>query len=304
MRKAVLSLFMVFLVFGMLLHSPLTLADEDNNSGTSINSSTNVSVNSNSGRDDDDDDENETEDDEDEINDSDEDDDDNENETGDDSDEDDRRDKNRTRERSREILREGNCTIKIEREIKLENGKRVEVVKRKIVCDDGTRSEIKIRIENRTFNGEFRERIKYEREGEELEVEAEEGIEFEEDTNGTEYKIKARLRNGNTTNIKIMPDRAHEIALERLRALNITIELVEVGQGNNNSRVFYLAKVYKDGRFLGIFKLKMKLEGQIDPETGEVVKIRKPWWAVFVAGEDSEQTGEVEAESETEVNGS
>ena len=87
-----------------------------------------------------------------------------------------------------------------------------------------------------------------------------------------------------------MPDQVVELALERLKALNFTIELKEI-KDNNKLRVIYNIEANKTGRFLGIFKLKLKLEGQIDPETGEFIRINKPWWAFLVTGEDSDQVG-------------
>src|SRR3989344_814614 len=258
MKRVLLISLMIFLLFGMLLHTPIVFADENNNSGSSNNSEDddNSTANDSDGDEDindsDEDDLNETEDDNDE------------NETEDDEDKDNR---DRIKIRSREIITRGNCTIKIERELKIENGKRVEVVKKKMVCADGTREEVKIRIENRTDDGRIRERIKYEFKGKEMEVETEEGIELEEDTNGTEYRLRARFM-GNVTGIKIMPDTASEIAIE-------------------------------------ILKLKVRVETQIDPETGEIIMTSKPWWAFFVFGEDSDQTGEdtgEDAEEENETN--
>src|SRR3989338_6642935 len=269
MKRVLLISLMIFLLFGMLLHTPIVFADENNNSGSSNNSEDddNSTANDSDGDEDindsDEDDLNETEDDNDE------------NETEDDEDKDNR---DRIKIRSREIITRGNCTIKIERELKIENGKRVEVVKKKMVCADGTREEVKIRIEKRTDDGRIRER--------------------------KEYKIKARFR-GNVTDIKIMPDRASEIAIERLRALNFTVELREVSRKGNVSRIVYHARAYKDGRFIGILKLKVRVETQIDPETGEIIMTSKPWWAFFVFGEDSDQTGEdtgEDAEEENETN--
>jgi len=43
---------------------------------------------------------------------------------------------------------------------------------------------------------------------------------------------------------------------------------------------------------MGIFKIKIRVEGEIDPETGEFLGQDKPWWAMFVTGEDSDQTDE------------
>ncbi len=288
MKRVVLTLFLMFLVFGIVNNVPFIMSDEDDNrSGSNSGSDSNpITANDDS--------------DEDEINDNNEDDEENETEDED-------KNKSRIRERTREIRREGNCTIKIEREIRIEGGKRFESVKRKIECADGRKEEIKIKVENRTEDGRFRERIRYEIKGEEIEVEAEDEINIEEQTNGTEYRLKARLRNGNVTEIKIMPDVASEIALERLKALNFTVELREIiDRERNVPRVVYNIETNKHGRFLGVFKLALKVEGQVDPETGEFLGTSKPWWAFLVAGEDSDQTGDDdgtdEEENETEIN--
>ena len=278
MKGAVLILFLMFLVLGISVNVPVLLADEDDNRSGSNSGNNSNSITDNSGSSDDN----------------------NENETSIENDDD--KDESRIRERTREITTSGNCTIKTERRISVEDGKRVESFKREIECADGRKAEIKIKVENRTEDGRFRERIRYEIRGEEIEVEVEDEIDLEEETNGTEYRLKARLRNGNVTDIKIMPDQASEIALDRLRALNFTVELREATD-RNVPRVVYIIETNKHGRFLGVFKLVMKVEGQVDPETGEFIGISKPWWAFLVAGEDAPDEelfeGELEIKAET-----
>ena len=81
----------------------------------------------------------------------------------------------------------------------------------------------------------------------------------------------------------MLPDEASEIARERLMARNLTrIELIEKIH-NNIPRVVYHIEGDKQGRFLGIFKFAMKVSTEIDPETGEIIETRKPWWAFLVA---------------------
>jgi len=297
MKRVLLISLMIFLLFGMLSHTPLVFADENNNS--------NSSGNSNSSEDDDNSTANDSDDDEDE---------DDLNETGDDNDENEtEKDKDRNKSnrsgvftRTKEIMR-GNYTIIIEKTVRFEDGKRVEVIKKKIVTVNGTEVEVDIKIENRTEDGRFRERIRYRIGEEEFKIEIDERLKLEEDANGTEYRLRARFM-GNVTDIKIMPDIASEIALERLRTLNFTVELREISTKENVSRIVYQARAYKDGRFIGILKLKVKVEAQIDPETGEIIGTTKPWWAFFVFGEDSDQTqdgtgNETEDDSEMPVPG-
>src|SRR3989344_6813496 len=78
-----------------------------------------------------------------------------------------------------------------------------------------------------------------------------------------------------------MPDEASEIALEKLKSKGFIIELKEVGEGDE-LRAVYIAKEDKEGRLLGLFKIKLKSEAQIDSETGEVISLEKQWWKFLV----------------------
>lgn len=124
--------------------------------------------------------------------------------------------------------------------------------------------------------------------------------------NGTLGSIlRAYLSNGRFALVKVMPDRASETALKRLRAKcaerNCTVELKEVGSGNN-TRAAYEVRTEKDSRVLFIFKKKMHVTARVDAETGEIIEAKKPWWA-FLAKEknadDKEIEQEVEAGSQT-----
>ncbi|MFA7707389.1 MAG: PepSY domain-containing protein [Candidatus Pacearchaeota archaeon] len=97
---------------------------------------------------------------------------------------------------------------------------------------------------------------------------------------------KYSLSNGRKAEIKIMPETASERARERLGELNFTIELKEVVSGSEtrDNRPVYELTGDKEGRFLGLFKTKGKIITQIDAETGEVVKTKKPWWAFLASG--------------------
>lgn len=97
------------------------------------------------------------------------------------------------------------------------------------------------------------------------------------------YRCMRQLSNGRNAEVKIMPETASERAIERLGELNFTIELKEVGEGKR-ARAVYELTGNKQGRFLGIFKITARVQAQIDPETGEVVKTIKPWWSFLVAG--------------------
>jgi hypothetical protein len=105
--------------------------------------------------------------------------------------------------------------------------------------------------------------------------------------------LKAVLSNGQNAEVKIMPNTASETALQRLRlkvcneSNNCTIQLKEVTQNKNQTRLAYEVKAEKQSRVLGLFKTKMQVQSQVDAETGEVISANKPWWA-FLASESEE----------------
>jgi hypothetical protein len=160
-------------------------------------------------------------------------------------------------------------------------------IERRIVDEKGEEREVKIRIEEMVGpGGEIKVRRKIKIEGDdETEFEAETELEIEDD----EGEVKVKLSNGNKQGIKVMPDRASEIAIERLRSMNISVELREVGQ-RSRPRAIYVVDTNKTGRFLGIFKMKLKVSTEIDPETGEVIRVKKPLLAFLISGEDSDET--------------
>ncbi len=106
-------------------------------------------------------------------------------------------------------------------------------------------------------------------------------------------KLYARLSNGKNAEIKIMPNTASERALERLRLKvcseenQCQIELKEVGSGEQ-TKLAYELKTQRQSRVFGLFKARMQVQAQVDAENGEVIKIKKPWWA-FLASEPEEE---------------
>ena len=91
------------------------------------------------------------------------------------------------------------------------------------------------------------------------------------------------LSNGRKAEIKIMPETASEKAIERLGELGFNITLKEVGQGEN-AKAVYNVEAEKQGKMLGLFKIKGKVSAEIDAETGEVIKVKKPWWSFLASG--------------------
>ncbi len=142
-------------------------------------------------------------------------------------------------------------------------------------------SEIRIRMINKTIIIQTKN------------ISAKSKLNFSEEKQGNQTRLKAYLSNGKNALIKVMPDRASKTALARLRlkvcneSNNCTIELKEVGKGNK-TRAAYEIRVEKRAKILGIFKRKMKIRTQVDAENGEIVQIKRPWWN-FLAKEIDEE---------------
>jgi uncharacterized membrane protein YkoI len=120
---------------------------------------------------------------------------------------------------------------------------------------------------------------------------AQTGLNISQEKKKNQTRIYAQNSNGENFEIMIFPDTASEIARERLRLRvcseenNCTLELKEVGQGNQ-TRFAYEVSVREKVRLLGFIRTNMEMESQINAETGEVMSIRKPWWA-FLAVESN-----------------
>lgn len=105
-------------------------------------------------------------------------------------------------------------------------------------------------------------------------------------TNVTLYKFNKTLygvfRNNETRIINLLPDQVQEKIRNKTRTTleNQTIELDEDGiyqiQGKKKARLFFL------------FPVREKVRAQVDPETGEIIKIRNPWWG-FLARDVEEE---------------
>ncbi len=106
-------------------------------------------------------------------------------------------------------------------------------------------------------------------------------------------KLYAGLSNGKNAEIKVMPNTASETALARLRLKvcseenNCSIQLKEVGSGEQ-VKLAYELKTQRKARVFGLIAAKMQVKAQVSAENGEVLRVKKPWWA-FLASEPAEE---------------
>ncbi len=108
-------------------------------------------------------------------------------------------------------------------------------------------------------------------------------------TNVTLYKsddkIYGRFRNNETREIKILPDQVKEKIRERIqtRLENQTMKLDEEG--------IYQIQARKRARLFGFISVQAIVQAEVDSETGEVLRIRRPWWN-FLAKDIEEESEE------------
>ena len=125
----------------------------------------------------------------------------------------------------------------------------------------------------------------------------------EDISNGTAGQVlRAYLSNGRYAIVKIMPDKAAETALKKLKAKclerNCSVELKEIGEGDKK-KIAYEVETEKGSKILFIFGKKMRVRAQVDAETGEIILVKKPWWA-FLAKEQNNNDKEIEDEVKAE----
>lgn len=195
-----------------------------------------------------------------------------------------REDAKQEREKIREETKDRIEELKEGRKEKLE-------ILRRFINEEG--KEVKIELKREFKDG--REEIKRKISVGESEFETE--LEIDEEANDKEVRVK--LSNGNNQDIKVMPDRASEVALRVLESKGVNLELREIG--NEEKRAVYEARVEKQGRILGLFRAKAELSTRIDPDTGEVLEIKKPWWFFLV--NNAEDVAESPAELDTVLAG-
>ena len=184
----------------------------------------------------------------------------------------------------REFRTQDGERVKIERKVEVKNGETNIEITRKITDANGTEREVKIKIERSSDGTE--KTIKIEGPNGTIEHQVRTNLNINDNFSNNESDLEVVLSNGNKTRLRILPDQISEIARERLRTQNFTINLNETFD-RNISRIVYNVETNKHGRFLGVFKLNVRLNAQIDPQTGQVIDVQKPWWAFLVSGEDN-----------------
>ena len=110
-------------------------------------------------------------------------------------------------------------------------------------------------------------------------VNASTNVELYKTENGKLYGV---FRNNKTKNIKLLPHQVREKIRERLER-HLEDENISLDE---NGTYQYRAK--KRARLFFIFPVRVRVNAELDPETGKILRLRHPWWAFFARDEGEE----------------
>ena len=150
--------------------------------------------------------------------------------------------------------------------------------RQEVRIEDALGNVYRVRVEYEERDGEVRQKIKV---TERYEAETE----LEVETEGND--IRVRLENGQTKIVRILPNEAVSTAAQEIGREDLEVELEE-----ENGEIYYKVEGEKEGKFLGLFRTRVRVETKVDAETGEIRERQKTWWAFLVSGEDKDQFGE------------
>jgi len=206
----------------------------------------------------------------------------------------------RVQEQDRGELRVNGTRIQTQREVQTEDGKTTVQIQRTMTYANGTQVRVQVQIETETENGTITRTINVESGGKSYNATVSHDLNVSDEFAGNQSRIFARLSNGQEANVSILPDQALNATLARLRirerevnnGTNVSIQLKERIH-NNIPQVVYNVEANQTGRFLGIFKVALKSNTEVDASTGEVVSVNRPWWAFLVAVPSSQSSASV-----------
>ncbi len=101
----------------------------------------------------------------------------------------------------------------------------------------------------------------------------------------SEGEVYGVFKNNQTKIIKVFPDEVKEKIRQKIKARleNYNITLDEDG--------VYQVQAKKKVRLFFLIPVKEKVKAQIDSETGEIIKIRNPWWGFLARDVEEEIVG-------------
>lgn len=163
--------------------------------------------------------------------------------------------------------------VQVNREVQVEDGNVTVIILKTVTYANGSQSNYTIQINKENNSGTLINTMSMERNRQAFNVSVEDGLNVSDQFFGNQSQIIVNLPNGSTVNITVLPDEAMQKVLERLSLMNLTfsngtnasIQLQEKIH-KNIPQVVYNIEGDKLGKFLGIFKLNMRVSTEVDPK--------------------------------------
>lgn len=180
--------------------------------------------------------------------------------------------------------------VHINREIQVEDGKTNVQIERTITYANGT--EVQVHIQIQTDNNGTRNINEQDGQNNQFNVSIENGLNVTDIFFGNQLQLIVNLSNDTSVNISLLPHEAMQKVLEKLminnltfaNGTNATMQLQEKVH-NNIPQVVYNVQGDKLGKFLGVFKVSMRVSTEVDPQTGNIVALNQPWWSFLISSE-------------------
>jgi hypothetical protein len=150
-----------------------------------------------------------------------------------------------------------------------------------IRCEYVPKIDKEIEYEYDSDNEKRKYKVKY-KDGDEYEIESELKIK-----DVKEEKIRVEDSHGNIRVVDVLPEDAVNAVFDS-DVENVEIKIEEKVHNNVPKVVYKVNAENHNGRFLGIFKMKARYEASVDAITGEVLDWKGPWWAFLITGEPQE----------------
>ena len=81
------------------------------------------------------------------------------------------------------------------------------------------------------------------------------------------------FKGNKTKQIKMTPEQIKEKIQERLQQRDCDCQNITLDEDG-----YYKVQTQKEAKFLGLFKVKERVNWEIDPETGEITRTKNSWW--------------------------
>lgn len=100
-----------------------------------------------------------------------------------------------------------------------------------------------------------------------------------------QYRSQYQVSSGEFIDVEVTKEQAKTQARQQIREkLKIqncsceNIQIVEIKNSQNQNRIAYQIIEEQEGKIFGLFRKKVRVQVNMDVETGEIINIKRPWY--------------------------